>query len=135
MNTNIFMSDNGFPPKRWGPLLWKTIHILGANFPLQPTMHQSRAYYQFFNSLCTVLPCKHCRKEFCALVRSRDSPLRLQKTLFFQAPNERAGTARKRVFRWTVLIHANVNKRLGRRYSSHIDTWALHYAKLRKPVH
>lgn len=127
-----FLSPDGFPPSVWGPLLWQFMHILAANMPLIPTLQQSTAYHAFFSSLCTILPCKLCRAEFCALVTSPGSRLKLAKSLFMQLRTEKPGAARKRVFRWTVLVHAAVNKRLSKKgVSSSLSLWSQYYAGLR----
>ena len=131
MNTAKFSSSNGFSPRVWGPMLWHVAHIMTANFPLVPTRKESAAYFTFFRSLCTLLPCGRCRQEFCMIMNSPTSALRLRQTIFGQSRAERPGTARKRVFRWFVLVHANVNSRLHKKYSGNPDTWARKYAQLR----
>lgn len=123
-------SENGFPPEVWGPHLWHVMHILSLNFPLMPTPKQQQAYYHFFNSLCTILPCRNCREEFCAMVVKKKSPLRLEKSLFMNDSRGR-GSARMRLTRYVMLLHATVNRRLKKTNGSTMNTWIRKYESLR----
>lgn len=131
MNASEFLSPNGFPPRIWGPLCWKFSHYVLANYPLRPTERDVEAYHAYFSSLCQILPCRACRQEFCKIVRSRSSPLKLTKSLFAQKKTDPPGTARKRLFAWFVRVHAKVNARLGKRYPRDPSFWASVYASRR----
>lgn len=134
MNSSEFLSPHGFPPRVWGPLCWKFSHYVSANYPLNPTEKSVDAYMAYFKSLCDILPCKECRREFCKLVRSQTSPLRIQKSIFAQKRTDPPGTARKRVFSWFVKVHAKVNARLKKNMPSNPSFWADVYASKRKRV-
>lgn len=129
---NNFLSSDGFNSKVWGPPLWFIIHILAANFPLRPRPAQSRAYFFFFRSLCELLPCKNCRQEFCTLVNDKHSKFYLTPSIFTQGEHEKLGAARTRVFRWTVQLHASVNKRLNHQYTRDVALWKEFYASMRR---
>jgi len=129
---DALFSPDGIDPKKWGPALWLTIHALGMNFPLNPTTQQQRAAFAFFDSLCTILPCKFCRAEFCKMTRS--GPLKLTKGIFEQRGGDRAGSARLRVFLYTLKLHAAVSVRLGKDPKT-LEHWVRFYtAKLRRGV-
>lgn len=129
---DLFYSDNGISPARWGPHLWYVIHILALNFPLTPTKQQSSAYYAFFQSLCTLLPCGNCRKEFCKLVKSPTGPYRITPELFAQSPTQAPGSARRRVFKWSICIHRTVTKRIKKKTPRFTVTQWMHlYARER----
>ena len=132
MNSEAFLSPQGFPPRIWGPLCWKFSHYVTANYPLEPSPRDIEAYYRYFQSLCQILPCRSCRKEFCKIVRSKDHPLRLRKTMFGQKKSDAPGTARKRVFSWFVQVHATVNTRLKKSQPRDPRFWARVYASKRK---
>jgi hypothetical protein len=126
------LSPNGFSSKLFGPPLWKFIHITSLNFPLNPTPRQSRSYFNFFDSLCDILPCGVCRVEFCKLIET--GPLKMTKRIFEQSPGEARGSARLRVFAYSVALHHAVNVRTGKSpqiISRNLDFWTRKYAKLR----
>lgn len=130
MNSNEFLSPQGFPPRIWGPLCWKFSHFVTANYPLRPSARDVDSYMMYFQSLCRILPCRDCRREFCKVVRS--TSLRLKKSLFIQKASDPPGTARKRAFAWFVKVHARVNTRLKKSYPRDPSFWATVYASKRK---
>lgn len=125
------MSANGFPPTVWGPSLWRVMHILAFNYPLVPTKIQSDAHFRWFESLCTILPCRHCREEFCALVADPAGPYFLSPKLFAQPRAAPPGTARRRLIAYTTSLHAAVNVRLKKKYPKDLRHWIRYYAALR----
>ena len=136
---SLVFSVNGFNSRIWGPHLWKIMHILSLNYPLQPTRVHIEAYYAFFKSLCTILPCATCRKEFCSMVNARDGPLKLRPEIFMQRAGATPGTARVRVIKYVLELHDTVNRRLlkhgdagkARFVAKDSRYWVLKYAKLR----
>jgi hypothetical protein len=131
MDANLLSTD-GFPPRVWGPSLWKVMHILAFNYPLTPSRAHVTAYYQWFKSLCTILPCRHCREEFCKLVNGPRSALRLDARRFVQRETEPPGSARLRVIRYTLDLHAAVNVRLRKNVPKDVRHWVARYAAMRK---
>jgi hypothetical protein len=129
---SLVFSRDGFDPKIWGPHLWKIMHILAMNFPLTPTPTQTKAYYDFFKSLCAILPCATCRGEFCAMV-NRPGPLQLTPRKFVQSRDEPPGSARLRVVTYVIDLHQTVNNRLRKGGPPRSrEYWIEKYAKLRK---
>jgi hypothetical protein len=132
-------SENGFNSRIWGPHLWKVMHILSLNYPLKPTRVHVDAYFNFFKSLCTILPCATCRKEFCSMVNLPGGPLELRPEIFMQKAGDAPGSARVRVINYILALHDTVNRRLlkhgdvGKRrfVLKEPRYWVLKYAKLR----
>lgn len=123
-------SANGFSPNVWGKPLWKSLHVIAANFPLCPTKEQSKAYFNLFSSLCLTLPCKKCRRHFCRLVNSKNSVEKLTPALFKQRTSEPIGSARIRVARWLIRVHNKVNSRLGK-VVRNVRYWEQYYERMR----
>lgn len=106
------------------------MHIISHNYPLVPTRKQQLSYYNFFKSLCDILPCRTCRHEFCELVETSKYGLRLTQSLF-QNDHGVPGTARLKVVEYVISLHANVNRRLGKKYTSRSDFWKRYYERFR----
>jgi hypothetical protein len=129
---NLLLSEDGFNSSIWGPHLWTFMHILSMNYPLVPKAEHRRAYYMFFKSLCTILPCAKCRKEFCSMVNK--GSLRLTPSQFVQKKNEAPGSARRRLVDYVISLHCQVNVRLkkpGNVLNRSREYWIQKYAKLR----
>ena len=48
----------------WGPGGWIFLHTTTFNYPLDPDESDKIKYFNFFNSIKTILPCKYCRQSF-----------------------------------------------------------------------
>lgn len=48
-------------PEIWGRYAWKFIHLVTLGYPEKPTDADKKRYYDFFQDLQYVLPCKKCR--------------------------------------------------------------------------
>jgi len=88
------------PPTVWGPLLWHTIHITALGYSNEPTYSQKRAAKDFFESLVHLIPCPVCRGHY---------ETHLQKYPISPHLDKRID-----LFRWTVNLHNEVNKSLGK---------------------
>ena len=55
----------GVDPKIWGPSLWKTLHIISFNYPINPTKKTKTIHLKFIKNLKYLLPCKSCRENLC----------------------------------------------------------------------
>ena len=88
------------PPESWGPFFWHTIHIAALGYPSKPSYAQKNAAKDFFESLKFLIPCPVCRDhyskymEILPLIPHLDS--------------------RDDLFKWTVLLHNEVNKMLNK---------------------
>lgn len=126
------LSPNGFSPRIWGAGLWRAIHLMALNYPLEPEPAAQEAYFGFFRSLCFVLPCGKCRKEFCKLVQPKGK-YELRPGMFVQKQGQAPGTARCNLFLWTVALHTAVAKRLKATEFDQVTPrmWLEHYSGMR----
>ena len=133
MNSNLFLSSNGFSTSTWGPHAWVFMTLVAANYPLRPTKEDATWYYTFYKSLGHVIPCGECRREYCKMISDTKKPsLCLDMKTFLQKPSETPGAARKRVFSWVINIHNDVNRRKRRKIETSVNFWAKEYASLRQ---
>ena len=84
----------GLSPSLWGREAWHFIHLVALTYPDKPTKDDVREYYQFFESLGSVLPCKYCAHHYAEKIKVNPPKLGSQEELF----------------KWTVDIHNSVNK-------------------------
>lgn len=91
-------------PRVWGELMWRSIHMIAISYPLDPDLEARARFRQFFESLQFVLPCKICRAGYT--------------TLFAAMPIDDALDGREELFRWTVDVHNEVAKKLGKPHMS-----------------
>ena len=69
MNTKYIFTDDdyesgdGMMTSIWGPPLWHSLHTISFNYPIKPTKEQKNQYFNFYNSLQGILPCKFCREN------------------------------------------------------------------------
>jgi len=89
----------GVSPLLWGKEAWHFIHLVALTYPDKPTQDDVREYYQFFESLGSVLPCKFCAHHYSEKFKLNPPKLGSQQELF----------------KWTVDIHNSVNKDNGKK--------------------
>ena len=99
------------PPEVWGPFFWHTIHIAALGYSQEPNYSEKKAMKEFLESLKTIIPCPICRNHYIS---------HLAKT-----PLGPSLDSRKDLFRWTIDLHNEVNKMLGKR--SYTETEVLQY--------
>lgn len=86
----------------WGPSAWLFIHSASLAYPeSNPPAETRQQFRNFFGSLVEVLPCVYCRQHYKDNLAKMSS---LDKALDSQAS----------LFRWTVDLHNEVNKALGK---------------------
>lgn len=83
-------------PKFWGPALWKFLHSMAANYPVDPTPQYRASSRQFFYSLRHLLPCETCRVHYSTLIVKR------------QPQTESAQSLQE----WVLWLHNEVNRRI-----------------------
>ena len=88
------------PPEVWGPFFWHTIHIAALGYPSEPSYAQKRAAKEFYESLRILIPCPICREHFI---------VHLEKYPITPHLDRKAD-----LFRWTILLHNEVNKILNK---------------------
>ena len=75
----------------WGPSAWQLIHSVGLICPKNPTDIERQIFFDFFDSLQYVLPCKHCRKSYSIFYKDIDF---------------------SNLYNWTWKLHNKVNDKL-----------------------
>lgn len=100
-------------PNVWGPVFWNTIHIVALGYPKNPTYGDKKAAKEFFESLQFLLPCSECRGHFKELLSKHPITPHLDR--------------RDDLFKYTVMLHNDVNKRLGKPHFTEVE--ALLYIK------
>ena len=86
------------PPEVWGPFFWHTIHITALGYPQDPSYAHKKAAKEFFQSLSLLIPCPLCRDHYAAHLEKYPISPHLDR--------------RSDLFRWTILLHNEVNKSL-----------------------
>ena len=94
------MNRMHIPPETWGPFFWNTIHIAALGYPSEPSHGHKKAAKEFFESLSHLIPCPVCREHY---------TVHLQKYPLLPHLDRR-----RDLFRWTLLLHNEVNKSLNK---------------------
>jgi hypothetical protein len=89
------------PPEVWGPFFWNTIHIAALGYPAKPSYAHKKAAKQFFESLVLLIPCPICRTHYSEYLEKYPISPHLD--------------SRGDLFKWTHLLHNEVNKMLNKR--------------------
>lgn len=95
------------PPSSWGPFFWHTMHIVALGYPLKPTYGHKKAAKEFYESLAFLIPCPICRQHYTDFMKQM--PI----TPFLDSRND--------LFRWTNVLHNNVNETLGKPKVTELD--------------
>lgn len=91
----------GLAPDTWGPCLWNAIHTLCIGAPdVIPQMIQVQ-YSTYFNAMPYVLPCSKCTKHLLEIYQ--------------KYPIEQYVGDKKTLFKWSVLVHNEVNISTGKK--------------------
>jgi hypothetical protein len=88
------------PPETWGPFFWHTIHIVALGYPSKPSYAHKKAAKEFYESLKILIPCPECRNHYVKYLEILPLTPHLD--------------SRDDLFKWTVLLHNEVNKSLGK---------------------
>ena len=97
----------GFIPEKqdWGPSAWSFIHYTALAYPVQPTETDKENYKTFYYSLQNTLPCPKCAENYQRHLKD--------------IPIDEALVGPEELFKWTIDIHNEVNKELGKRKYSY----------------
>jgi hypothetical protein len=90
----------GLSPDLWGPSFWSTIHLLCLGASKEISDMQKIQYMAFFNALPYVIPCGTCSQHL--LENYKKLPL------------ENYLESQTSLFRWSVLLHNEVNRSLNK---------------------
>ena len=103
-------------PNVWGPKLWFVIHTFALNYPDNPNYEDKRVMEEFFNNLKYTIPCEKCRIHYTQ---------RLERN-----PIMNYLDSRQSLFKFTIDLHNQVNKSLGKRlynYDEVVEIYREHY--------
>jgi hypothetical protein len=89
------------PPEVWGPIFWCTLHIVALAYPDEPTYADKKAAKELYNSFSLLLPCPICRSHYVEILKAMPIDSFLDK--------------RASLLEWTLNVHNQVNKKLGKR--------------------
>ena len=89
-----------FPPTVWGPFFWHTIHIVALGYPKNPTYTDKKCAKEFYESFAFLIPCAICRQHYTEHLSKK--PL----TPYLDSRSD--------LLKWTIDIHNQVNKMLGK---------------------
>ena len=93
--------------KDWGPNAWSFIHYVALTYPENPTGEDKENYKMFYDNLKNVLPCQKCAINY--------------KKHLEDIPIDPALVGSRELFQWTIDIHNEVNKELGKRKYSYSE--------------
>ena len=89
----------------WGPNAWSFIHYVALGYPTNPTDNDKENYKTFYYSLQNTLPCQKCAVNYQRHLKD--------------IPIDSALDGPQELFKWTIDIHNEVNKELGKRKYSY----------------
>ena len=84
----------------WGEYLWHTIHFVSLGYPNNPSSNDKKYYKDFYVNLKNVLPCQECSEHYGENLKKYNIDNFLD--------------TKEKLFEWTVLIHNEVNRMLGK---------------------
>ena len=96
------------PPSCWGPPFWLTIHIVALAYSKKPSYGEKKAAKEFYESLQFILPCPICREHL--------------KTHLIKFPISPHLDRREDLFKWTVMLHNEVNTSLNKPTFTELET-------------
>ena len=88
-------------PVKFGPCLWRSIHIIALGYPENPTEIDKQTYTNYYRDLWKIIPCLKCSLNY----RRHWTELPIYSFL----------DSREHLFEWTVLLHNIVNQELGKK--------------------
>ena len=101
-NKKDYNSGDGMMTSIWGPPLWHVLHTISFNYPIKPSNEQKKDYFNFYNNLKNILPCKYCRDN----LNDNLLKLPLNMTVFKNRNN---------LSKYVYKLHENINNMLGKK--------------------
>lgn len=105
-------------PRVFGPELWRSLHRIAQNYPINPTKETKNKAIQFIQSLPYMLPCSHCgcdllmfidENNMKKVVNTKENFVRF----FVEAHNRVSRHLNSNKKQWTV---AEANKKYSKEY-------------------
>lgn len=90
-------------PRKWGPYLWRYLHLAAACYPQNATVDDQRAMIEWLHTLPVTIPCHSCRMHYTSYIYDNGDALR------------EAVKTRDKLFEFFVILHNWVNKRTGKK--------------------
>lgn len=91
----------GLQPAYWGPHVWAAIHLICLGAPDKFSSGDAAAYRVFFENIPNILPCEVCKNHLIENMK--------------QVPMDQAlSSGRDALFAWSVKLHNEVNRMLGK---------------------
>ena len=84
----------------WGKHIWYTIHFIALGFPNKASNIDKKNYKNFYMNLPNIIPCQECEKHLITNLNNY--------------PIDNYLDTKERLFEWTVILHNQVNKILGK---------------------
>jgi hypothetical protein len=94
--------DMGMQTRVWGPAGWLFLHCIAQNYPHKPDQDKKISYFNFFNLVGQVLPCRYCRESYQDFIKEEGTCLNMDVL-----------ESRETLSKWLYTIHNKVNKKLG----------------------
>ena len=89
----------GVGPSVWGPIFWKTMHIVSLGYSESPSNEEQQAAIQFYESLIHMIPCPICKEHYLQNIT--------------KLPVRNAVANRDTLVSWVFTMHNMVNEQLG----------------------
>ena len=86
-------------PEIWGPRLWFFLHTISFNYPDNPSFDDMKNHQEFYENLVHIIPCATCATHYAEYINKNPPKL----------------TNKHDLIKWTIDLHNNVNKRLGKK--------------------
>ena len=90
----------GMGPAIWGPLFWKTMHIVSLGYSPSPTSEEKEGVAAFYESLATAIPCPICKEHYAHFLK--------------EMPVRNAVQSRDALIEWVFDIHNKISAELGK---------------------
>jgi len=84
----------------WGEYLWHSIHFISLGYPKNPSSNDKKYYKNFYINLKNVIPCQECSEHYESNLKKYNIDNYL--------------VNREKLFEWTIIIHNDVNRMLGK---------------------
>jgi len=90
---------NYFDKNEWGPKMWDIMHIFSYNYDVNPDETTKKNAFNFFNSICLLLPCDYCKNHCYQLIQNNPPEV----------------DDKDKLVNWVLFFHNSVNRRLHKR--------------------
>jgi hypothetical protein len=106
---------------KWGKHIWYSFHIIALNYPQNSTNIDKMNYKNFYLNFGNVLPCDKCKINYQKHIKNIPIDNYLNNNID--------------LFKWTIEVHNNVNKDLGKKELSYNEAFRIYhnnnYCKIR----